>query len=57
MICCQCSGIGFELRDVPSRLYTCGYYRTARVCPRCRGAKHVNPTFAPSPHTDERRDL
>ena len=48
MTCPRCDGHGFLLRQVPTTIYMCGFYRTARLCPTCRGEKII-PTPVPQP--------
>ena len=41
--CLDCKGIGLKVREVPTKLYTCGFYTAAYPCPTCLGTGRIMP--------------
>ena len=41
--CLDCKGIGLKVREVPTSLYTCGFYTAAYPCPTCLGTGRIMP--------------
>jgi len=43
--CPRCNRIGFEIVQVPTSLYRCGFYTVSMVCRNCRGRRYIVQTL------------